>query len=127
MDYEKNIKSTNILNRITNFIELAIAFTLIAGIIVLFAGIIWEYGLIAVTSGNFDFSEFMSKSLSLIIGLEFVRMLCRHSPDSIIEVLMFACARQLIISHDNTISIFLGVISIGILFAIRKFLLSKAD
>jgi len=97
LEREKKWDMTKILNRIVDLVELAIAFALVAGILVLFVQMIHEYGSLAIRYGNYDFSSFLSKALNLIIGIEFTRMLCRHTPDTIIEVLMFATARQIII------------------------------
>ncbi len=38
----------------------------------------------------------MEYIMSLAIGVEFVKMLCTHKPGTIIEVLLFATARQMI-------------------------------
>ena len=123
MEREKKWDMTKILNRIVDLVELAIAFALVAGILVLFVQMIHEYGSLAIRYGNYDFSSFLSKALNLIIGIEFTRMLCRHTPDTIIEVLMFATARQIIIAHSSVLDTFLGVVSIGILFVVRKHML----
>lgn len=71
------------------------------------------------------YSEFLGKALSLVIGLEFIRMLTHHSPDLVIEVLIYAISRNLIVSHPDFTSILLGILAIAILFAIRKFFLIR--
>ena len=40
------------------------------------------------------FTSFLSQALSLVVGVEFVKMLCRHSAQTVVEVLLFATARQ---------------------------------
>ncbi len=57
-----------------------------------------------------------------LIGIELVKLLCRHDLTSMVEVLLFAVTRYLILHHGDTLSVLLSVISIGILFAVRKFL-----
>ncbi|MGN1030790.1 MAG: phosphate-starvation-inducible PsiE family protein [Butyricicoccaceae bacterium] len=72
---------------------------------------------------NDSFNEFLSAALTLVVGLEFVKMLCMHTPETVIEVLMFATARQMIVEHLSPLNTLIGVITIALLFAIRKFLL----
>lgn len=71
---------------------------------------------------NDNFNEFLSSALTLVVGLEFVKMLCEHTPETVIEVLMFATARQMIVEHLSPLNTLVGVITIAILFATRKFL-----
>ena len=73
------------------------------------------------------FTNFLAQALSLVVGVEFVKMLCRHSAQTVVEVLMFATARQMVVEHLRTWETLIGVIAIGILFAIRKFLMTEVD
>ncbi len=67
------------------------------------------------------------KWVSLVVGVEFVKMLCRHSAQTVVEVLMFATARQMVVEHMKPSQTLIGVIAIAILFAIRKFLMTEDD
>ena len=73
------------------------------------------------------FTSFLSQALSLVVGVEFVKMLCQHSAQTVVEVLMFATARQMVVEHLDPSETLLGVISIAILFAIRKYLMTDND
>ncbi len=72
-------------------------------------------------------STYLQNILTIIIGLEFVRMLINLTPANILEVLIVAIARQVIISHDNPLVNISCVLCIAGLFAVRKFLVSKHD
>ncbi len=79
-------------------------------------------------NGYFDSaSTYLKNILTIIIGLEFVRMLINLTPANLLEVLIVAIARQIIISHDNPLINISCVICIGGLFAVRKFLISEKD
>ncbi len=79
-------------------------------------------------SGYFDSaSTYLQNVLTIIIGLEFVRMLINLTPANLLEVLIVAIARQIIINHDNPLVNISCVICIAGLFAIRKFLVSEKD
>ena len=73
------------------------------------------------------FTTFLSQALSLVVGVEFVKMLCRHSAQTVVEVLLFATARQMVVEHLNPTQTLIGIIGIGILFAIRKYLMTDSD
>ena len=73
------------------------------------------------------FTTFLANALSLVVGVEFVKMLCRHSAQTVVEVLMFATARQMVVEHMKPSQTLIGVIAIAILFAIRKFLMTEDD
>lgn len=65
---------------------------------------------------------FLQDAFELIIGIEFIKMVAKHTPSSAVEVILYAVARQLINTHGSSIDSLLGVVSIAILFAIRKYL-----
>lgn len=53
-------------------------------------------------------------------------MLAKHTAENLLEVLMFAIARQMIVEHLDMIDTLIGIISIAIIFAVRKYLLLKS-
>ena len=73
------------------------------------------------------FTSFLSQALSLVVGVEFVKMLCRHSDQTVVEVLLFATARQMVVEHLNPTQTLIGIVGITILFAIRKYLMTDSD
>lgn len=73
------------------------------------------------------FSTFLSAGLSLVVGVEFIKMLCQHSTQTVVEVLMFATARQMVVEHLNAVETLIGVIAIAVLFAVRKYLMTSDD
>ncbi len=78
--------------------------------------------------GYFDTAEtYLKNILTIVVGLEFVRMLINLTPANTIEVLIVAIARQVIIDHASPWSNIACVLCIGGLFAIRKYLISKSD
>lgn len=68
------------------------------------------------------FDVFLSDILGLVIGIEFVKMLTRHTPGAVIEVLLFAISRQLIVYHTSTFDTLIGMAAVAAAFAVRKFL-----
>ncbi|MBE6541319.1 MAG: hypothetical protein E7672_02605 [Ruminococcaceae bacterium] len=70
---------------------------------------------------------YLHNILTIVVGLEFVRMLINLTPANTLEVLIVAIARQVIVDHSSPLSNIACVLCIGGLFAIRKFLISKKD
>jgi hypothetical protein len=67
---------------------------------------------------------FLVHAFELIIGIELVKMLSKHTANSAIEVVVFAIARQIVLSHGNAVDVLLGVIAISALFIVRKYVTS---
>lgn len=71
--------------------------------------------------------KILDDAIILAIGAELIKMLCKHTPETVIEVLAFALARQLIVGHASSWENLITVLSIAALFAIRRFLLKRYD
>ena len=65
--------------------------------------------------------------LTIVVGLEFVRMLIDMTPANTLEVLIMATARHIIMSHDDNWTLLIGIICIAALFAIRRFLIRSNE
>lgn len=96
-------------------------------IVIALAGISMIHDITRISLWDMDidfFTEFLSNALSLVVGVEFIKMLCRHSVQNVVEVLLFATARQMVVEHLETWQTLIGVAAIAILFAIRKYLMT---
>lgn len=113
------------LGLLASYTEILLALAVIVGILLLSIRVLAELRdiIIATFSGTPvpAFSEFLAKVFELVIGIEFVKMLAKHTPGSAIEVLLYTIARALIMDHSSMQSSLLGVIAIAILFAVRKY------
>jgi len=112
----------NCISNFSSYIEIFISLIIMVGVILASFGLINDL----INIYNFFsidyFEKFLGFTLVLIIGVELIKMLSRHTPGSAIEVLLFALARKLIINENNTsLDFLMGVIAIAILFLIRKY------
>ena len=83
-----------------------------------------------VTSGSeyfADVNHMLHNLLTIVVGLEFVRMLIDTTPANILEVLTVAITRHVILSHDDPWSNLACIACIGGLFAIRRFLIRRHE
>lgn len=107
-----------------HFLECLIA---ILTIIVLTGMVGVEVYKMFTVDGYFETANtYLHNILTVVVGLEFVRMLINLTPANTIEVLIVAIARQVIVSHNDAITNIACVICIGGLFAIRKFLIPNS-
>ena len=49
-------------------------------------------------------------------------MLSRHSMSTVVDILLFAVARQMVIEHTTPLQNLIMILAIGLLFLIRKYL-----
>lgn len=68
------------------------------------------------------FKEYLERILMIVIGIEFVGMLCRPSSDNVLEVLIFLVARHMIVGETSPYEDFVSVISIALLCLLRRHL-----
>ena len=72
-------------------------------------------------------SDMLHNLLTIVVGLEFVRMLIDTTPANILEVLTVAITRHVVLSHSDPWSNVASVACIAGLFAIRRFLVRREE
>ena len=114
------------------FIGIVIALAVILGIPDLF-----RYIAIILTSTKEvsyeTFANFLKHVLMLVVGLEMMMMILTHSHESILTLVLFVIARKMLIYADSMFDIFIGTLSIAVIFFVLRFftgndkLLAKYD
>ena len=74
-----------------------------------------------------DVTHFLHNILTIVIGLEFVRMLIDTTPANILEVLTLAITRHVILEHGDYWSNLACIACIAGLFAVRRFLIRRSE
>lgn len=115
------------LKKLSSFLEIFIALMLTTGIILLCAKMVTTLGNIPYLDVYPNYEDLLEKCFNLIIGVELIRMVYHHTPNTVFEVLLFAIARQIIIDHSSPWGSLIGVCAIAVLFATRKFLFCEFD
>ena len=80
----------------------------------------WMPGLI-VDGNDVEVHVFLERALDIVIGIEFIKMLAKHSPGSVLEVLLYAIARHMIVGHEDALQNLVSVIAIAMIFIIRRY------
>ena len=108
--------------------ELLISLIVGVAILILAVRMVIDMFLVSVYSNGADtLVKILDDAIILAIGAELIKMLCKHTPETVIEVLAFALARQLIVGHAKPIENLITVLAIAVLFAVRRFLLKRHD
>ena len=119
-------KLNEIIYTISRYTEIVLSAVMLLVIITLIIPMIYNFvsiPLLDITPEQF--TQFLGNALTLLIGVEFVKMLAKHTAENLLEVLMFAIDRQMVVEHLNMTETLIGVIAIAIIFTIRKYLLLK--
>ena len=64
--------------------------------------------------GTDMFLEVLEEIFSLVVGIEFIKMLCKPNTDNVIEALVFLVARHMIIVTNSAIDNLFSIISVTI-------------
>ena len=104
-------------------IEIAISIIVLIAIVIAGIQVVREvFSLAGDSKAHEGFTVFLGHAFNLIIGVEFIKMLAKHTPGSAIEVLLFAIARQMVIEHTTPVENLVGIVTIALIFIIRKYL-----
>lgn len=118
-------KTETFIHKVLHTLEFVIA---LLTLVVLVAMVGVEIFRMFTVEGYFDSVDtFLHHVLTIVVGLEFVRMLVDLTPANTLEVLIVAISRHVILTHDDPWTIVACVLSIAALFATRHFLIPKAE
>lgn len=118
-------KIEHFYRRILHILELTIA--AISVVVLVVALGVEVYRMVTVSNYFADIHNFLHNILTIVVGLEFVRMLIDMTPGNTLEVLIMATARHIIMNHNNDWTLLIGIVCIAILFAIRRFLIPRQE
>lgn len=112
------------LVKLMKIVEILIAIILMGAVLVSTLAMV-VYGIDSMSAHTFQLNDVLERALTIVVGIEFIKMLILHTPQSVIEVLMYAVARQIIISHDSALENLYGVLAVLLIFLIEKYFLSN--
>ncbi|MEG1153468.1 MAG: hypothetical protein RSD61_02945, partial [Ruthenibacterium sp.] len=108
---------------LASLIEILISVIVLLAIVITGVQVVGElFGLVGSSDHYAGFTMLIGHAFNLVIGIEFIKMLSKHTPGSAIEVLLFAIARQMVVEHTTPLENLLSIIAIALIFVIRKFL-----
>ena len=113
------------IEKILHLLEVVIAITTLIVMVGLLGYEIYKM----FTVDNYFASNdtFLHAILTIVVGLEFVRMLIDLTPANTLEVIILALSKSIIVHHDNAISNIAFVVCIAALCAVRKYLVTGPE
>lgn len=115
-------KIREIMHRLSYLLEILVGLLMIGALFASLVGLVFIVSPVNLFNDPNEFSKYLSIASTIVIGVEFVKMLCTHTIDSVIEIMLLAIARQMITEHTSPAENLIAVISIAILYIVRKFL-----
>lgn len=111
---------------VASLLEMLLSVMVLVGLLVSTIPIAQEMISLWFSDNTDAFQTFLGHAFNLVIGIEFIKMLSKHSPGSALEVLLYAIARHMIVGHESAVENFISVASIALIFFVRKFLFVPA-
>ena len=115
---------TSLRNRIiqaSSLLEVLLSGLVLIGLLLSVVPLIrWMPGLL-FDGNEAEIRTFLERSLDIVIGIEFIKMLAKHSPGSSLEVLLYAIARHMVVGHESALDNLISVGAIALIFVVRKF------
>ncbi|MBU5450913.1 hypothetical protein [Acetivibrio sp. MSJd-27] len=118
----------NFISKASSLVEIYISVIILIGILMLSIDVVremismWDH-IWGSEAASHYYQIFFDYSLQLIIGVEFIKMLSKHTSESAVEVLVFVIAKRVITTSNFTsMDVLLSVVALAILFGINKYL-----
>lgn len=105
----------------SSILEVVLAILVLIGLLISTVPIAQEMFNLVSTRSTEAFQTFLGHAFNLVIGIEFIKMLAKHSPGSVLEVLLYAIARHMIVGHEDAVQNLVSVAAIALIFIIRRF------
>lgn len=125
---DKLVFVENKVGKIIKWIEVVLAIMIILAVLLSgkdLINIIYKVYITEAVSSYNVFQKFLSHVLLLVVGLELALMLIKHTPANVLEVMLYAIARKMLIYTNTTTDILIGVIALGLIFIIDKYFHTK--
>ena len=105
----------------STLLEIVLSGLVLIGLLLSFIPLLkWMPGLL-FDGNDVEIRGFLERALDIVIGVEFIKMLAKHSPGSSLEVLLYAIARHMVVGHESALENLLSVGAIALILVVRKF------
>ena len=125
--HEVQKKTETFMHKVLHILECGIAILTLLVIVAMLGYEIYKIFTTADYFAEHGLNTYLHNILTIVVGLEFVRMLLDMTPANTLEVLIVAISRHVILSHDDPLSNVACVLCIAGLFATRRYLIPKKE
>lgn len=121
-------KIRKILSSVASYLELLVAALIIVSVTLATASLVIDLGNYSANLFNKDtaselYNAIFTTAIYIVIGIEMIKMIVKHTPASVLEVLLFVIAKRVVAETEfGSLDMLLCVLAIAAIFAIKKFL-----
>lgn len=121
-------KLKKILSSVAGYLELLVVVLIVVSVILATAALafdLMEYGknLLSKEVAEVLYNTIFSTAIHIVIGIEMIKMIVKHTPASVLEVVLFVIAKRVVAETEfGSLDMLLCVLAIAVIFAIKKFL-----
>lgn len=101
--------------------ESAVSILVLIGLLLSAVPLVVELPKLLDPTNDLSFQIYLGHAFTLVIGVEFIKMLAKHTPGSALEVLLYTIARHMIIGSGGAVDNLISLCGIALIFVIRKF------
>ena len=125
----KNIldRAHQLILRMPSLLEKVVAAILLLGVVYSCIQLGLHVGSVTELTFEAYIEDILLTAFNAVLVIEFIRMLIKHSMNTIVEVLIFAIARGLVVGHEAPVETLVRIACIAILLACRKYLFYEKD
>lgn len=121
--WRKLEKLRKVIQKICVLLDLAAALLVLIAILLSIISLVRDVSVFQkLLTDPSEFKHYLEQIFMLVIGIEFLGMLCRPSSENVIEVLIFLVARHMIVGDTTPYQDFVSVISVALLCVVRRYL-----
>lgn len=111
------------VQKVSDILELIAAVLVLFGIVLSIFSLIKDFTIFReLLEAPTFLRNYLEDIFVIVIGIEFLQMLCRPNSDNIIEVLVFLVARHMIVTETTSYENFISVVSVVLLCVLRRYM-----
>lgn len=103
-------------------VEIALGILILLGCVIAGIGVVCNTDFGAVFHDPSYLQSLISQIYIILIGVELIKMITSHTVNSVVDVILVAVARQMVVEHTSPLENIMAVLAVAILFTIRKYL-----
>lgn len=125
---ERAIKFKKHIQRWCGVLEMITSVLMLIGILFSIFSLVRNVGIFQnLLTDTSAFKQYLDQIFMLVIGIEFLVMLCRPNSENVIDVLIFLVARHMIVGDTTPYEDFVSVISVALLCVVRRYLRNSRE
>ena len=115
----------NFIYRVCDYLNFALVIAIFIAILITMTALPKQLSILTDFNSE-SLITFLQYAINIVIAIEMIHVICKPSLDSVVEVLIIAVTRELIIKHFSMYETLIGILAIAVLFLIRKYLFIKS-